>query len=189
MKNTVEDFWRLIDQFNVKQIVVLTEPHISDGDFLPTKQRRFTFGAMQVALSDFQEDNYFRTLNIELHYKRKCKKVRVMCASFGWMPQQVAPPNLQAIVNLWGTLKIAHEEDSITIVCHDGVTASGLFLAMGFVIDKIKLEQKVDAGLAVRTLRKARPAFVSSEIQFGLVHEAALNNFLSSFDTYGNFKR
>ncbi|XP_065344143.1 receptor-type tyrosine-protein phosphatase alpha-like [Cloeon dipterum] len=188
MKNTVEDFWRMIDQFNVKQIVVLNVPHISEAELIPTKQRRFTFGTIQIALTDSRDDNSYRTLNIELHCKGKCKKVRVMCASFGWMAQQVGPPNLQALISLWGTLKIAHEEDSITIVCHDGVTASGLFLAMGFVIEKIKLEQKVDAGLAVRILRKSRPAFVSSEIQFGLVYEAALN-FLNSFDTYGNFKR
>ncbi|XP_065344140.1 receptor-type tyrosine-protein phosphatase alpha-like [Cloeon dipterum] len=187
MKNTVADFWRLIDQFNVKQIVVLTEPHISDGDFLPTKQRRFAFGAIQVTLADAEDDNNIRTLDIELHSKGKCKKVRVMCASFGWMPQQAAPPILQPFIDLWGTLKTAHEKDSITIVCHDGVTASGLFLAMGFVIEKIKLEQKVDVGLAVRTLRKSRPSFVSSEIQFGLVYEAA-KQYLNSFDTYGNFK-
>ncbi|CAB3368676.1 Hypothetical predicted protein [Cloeon dipterum] len=187
MKNTVADFWRLIDQFNVKQIVVLTEPHITDGDFLPTKQRRFAFGAIQVTLADAEDANNIRTLNIELHSKGKCKKVRVMCASFGWMAQEAAPPNLQSFIDLWGTLKTAHEKDSITIVCHDGVTASGLFLAMGFVIEKIKLEQKVDAGLAVRTLRKARPAFVSSQIQFGLVYEAA-KQYLNSFDTYGNFK-
>ncbi|CAB3388960.1 Hypothetical predicted protein, partial [Cloeon dipterum] len=30
MKNTVEDFWRMIDQNNVKEIVVLNEPHVSE---------------------------------------------------------------------------------------------------------------------------------------------------------------
>ncbi|XP_065344142.1 receptor-type tyrosine-protein phosphatase alpha-like [Cloeon dipterum] len=187
MKNTVEDFWRMIDQFNVKQIVVLNEPHTSDAKFLPSKKRKFAFGDIKVTLADSQNNNNINTLDIKLLSKEECKKVRVMCASFGWMPQQAAPPNMEALINLWGSLKIAHEEDSITIVCHDGVTASGLFLAMGFVIEKIKLEQKVDAGLAVRTLRKSRPAFVSSDIQFAFLYEAALH-FLNSFDTYGNFK-
>ncbi|XP_065344141.1 receptor-type tyrosine-protein phosphatase alpha-like [Cloeon dipterum] len=187
MKNTVEDFWRMIDQLTAKQIVVLNEPHTSDAEYLPSKKRKFAFGDIKVTLADSQNNNNINTLDIKLLSKGKCKKVRVVCASFGWMPQQAAPPNLKDLIDLWGTLKIAHEEDCIPIVCHDGVTASGLFLAMGFVIEKIKLEQKVDAWLAVRTLRKSRPSFVSSQIQFGLVYEAA-KQYLNSFDNYGNFK-
>jgi hypothetical protein len=46
----------------------------------------------------------------------------------------------------------------------DGATASGLFLAMGFVLEKMKLEKVVDVSLAVRTLRQIRPSFINDMV-------------------------
>ncbi|CAB3387660.1 Hypothetical predicted protein, partial [Cloeon dipterum] len=148
MKNTVADFWRMIDQFNVKEIIVLNEPHISERGI--------------------------------------CKKVNVKRA-YDWKPGKVAPSSTDLLIELWDSLKKTNDKDVIAVVCHDGVTACGLFLGIGFVIEKIKLENKVDVGLAVRTLRKSRPAYLSSEMQYELVYETA-QNYLYSFDTYGNFK-
>ncbi|CAB3368658.1 Hypothetical predicted protein [Cloeon dipterum] len=186
MKNTVEDFWRMIDQNNVKEIVVLNEPHVSEGDFLPSKERRFTFGKLKIISDDFTEGKKFKTLNVQLKTRGISKSVSVKRA-YDWMPGKVTPPNSELLIELWDSLKKTNDKDVITVVCHDGVTASGLFLGIGFVIEKIKLENKVDVGLAVRTLRKSRPAFLSSEVQFGFLYEAA-RNYLSSFDTYRNFK-
>ncbi|XP_065346397.1 receptor-type tyrosine-protein phosphatase T-like [Cloeon dipterum] len=188
MKNTVEDFWRMIDQNNVKQIVVLNEPLISDseGEFLPSKERRFTFGKLKIILDDFTEEKKFKTLNVQLNTRGISKKVSVKMA-YDWRPGKVTPPNTELLIELWDSLKITNDKDVITVVCHDGVTACGLFLGIGFVIEKIKLENEVDVGLAVRTLRKSRPAFLSSEVQFGFLYEAA-KNYLCSFDTYRNFK-
>ncbi|CAB3368674.1 Hypothetical predicted protein [Cloeon dipterum] len=187
MENTLADFWRMIDQFNVKEIVVLNEPHITETQYLPTKQQKFVFGEIEVILDDDQEYHSVKTSDVTLKKKSVIKKLSVKCASFGWMPGDLSPPNMGSLIDLWDNLKTTGEKECIAIVCHDGVTASGLFLGMGFVIEKIKLEQKVDVGLAVRTLKKSRPAFVSSEIQFGLLYEAA-KHYLCSFDTYGNFK-
>ncbi|XP_065344235.1 receptor-type tyrosine-protein phosphatase T-like [Cloeon dipterum] len=186
MKNTVEDFWRMIDQNNVKEIVVLNEPHISEGEYLPSKERRFTFGKLRIILNDFEDGKKFKTLNVQLNTRGIRKNVSVKMA-YDWKPGKVTPPNTELLIELWDSLKMTNDKDVITVVCHDGVTACGLFLGIGFVIEKIKLENKVDVGLAVRTLRKSRPAFLSSEIQFGFLYEAA-KHYLSSFATYGNFK-
>ncbi|XP_065345291.1 receptor-type tyrosine-protein phosphatase kappa-like [Cloeon dipterum] len=186
MKNTVEDFWRMIDQFKVKEIVVLNEPHISEGGFLPSKERRFIFGEIEVILDDFNDGKKFKTMNVQLNTRGICKNVSVKWA-YDWKPGKVTPPNTELLIELWDSLKMTNDKDVIAVVCHDGVTACGLFLGIGFVIEKIKLENKVDVGLAVRTLRKSRPAFLSSEMQYELVYETA-QNYLVSFDTYGNFK-
>ncbi|CAB3368657.1 Hypothetical predicted protein [Cloeon dipterum] len=185
MKNTVADFWRMIDQFNVKEIIVLNEPHISEGEFLPSKERRFIFGEIEVILDIFNDGKNFKTMNIQLETRGICKKVNVKRA-YDWKPGKVAPSSTDLLIELWDSLKMTNDKDVIAVVCHDGVTACGLFLGIGFVIEKIKLENKVDVGLAVRTLRKSRPAYLSSEMQYELVYETA-QNYLYSFDTYGNF--
>ncbi|XP_065346472.1 receptor-type tyrosine-protein phosphatase kappa-like [Cloeon dipterum] len=187
MKNTVWDFWRMIDQFNVKQIIILNESHHSYGDFLPTKQRKLDFDEIEVILDDIDDGKLLKTYEITLDTRGICKKVCVKYASLGWKSEADAPPNLESVIELWEDLKISGGKDIVTIACHDGVTASGLFLAIGFVIEKIKMEQKVDVGLAVRTLRKAKPVFISSGMQFGLLYKAA-KFYLSAFETYKNFK-
>ena len=48
----------------------------------------------------------------------------------------------------------------------DGVSASGLFLGIGFVLEKIKLEQQVDVALATRILRHARPRFIFNQVRY-----------------------
>ncbi|CAB3381162.1 Hypothetical predicted protein [Cloeon dipterum] len=67
MKNTVWDFWRMIDQFNVKQIIVLNESHYSNGNFLPTKKRKLDFDGIGVALDSIDEAKLAKTYEITLN--------------------------------------------------------------------------------------------------------------------------
>lgn len=46
----------------------------------------------------------------------------------------------------------------------DGATACGLFVAMVFSIEKLKLEQECDVPLAIRTIRKHRKEFVRNQV-------------------------
>ncbi|XP_065346468.1 receptor-type tyrosine-protein phosphatase gamma-like [Cloeon dipterum] len=67
MKNTVWDFWRMIDQFNVKQIIVLNDSHYSYGDFLPTKKRKLDFDEIQVVLDSTDEEKHVKSHEITLN--------------------------------------------------------------------------------------------------------------------------
>lgn len=46
----------------------------------------------------------------------------------------------------------------------DGATACGVFVALSFVIEKIKLEQICDVCLAVRTVRHNRKQFTTNVV-------------------------
>lgn len=50
----------------------------------------------------------------------------------------------------------------------DGVKASGLYLALSFMIEQMKLEQECDVCLAVRSLRHSRKQFVTTEVNHNL---------------------
>jgi Protein-tyrosine phosphatase len=52
----------------------------------------------------------------------------------------------------------------------DGVTACGLFLATGLVLEKMKAEQQVDVTLAVRAVRKSRPTFITNLVHISMFH-------------------
>lgn len=53
--------------------------------------------------------------------------------------------------------------------CSNGATACGLFIAVSFVIEKMKLEQQCDVCLAVRTVRHNRKQFVTDKVSLTLL--------------------
>ncbi|XP_059481280.1 uncharacterized protein LOC132200097 isoform X2 [Neocloeon triangulifer] len=187
MENTVAHFWRMIHQYNVEQIIILNEPHISDGVFLPTVDRKFVFGDLEVVFDRTQEDDNFQINTIKTFGAHGSSKVVSVISLFGWDAQECVAPKVNLLINLWAELKTSKRGELTAVVCSDGVTACGLFLGIGFVIEKIKLEQQVDVALAVRTLRKSRPLFILNQLQFEALYNAAYM-YLLSFDTYGNFK-
>lgn len=69
----------------------------------------------------------------------------------------------------------------------DGTNACGLFVAMCFIIDKIKMEQVCDVCLAVNTVRHSRKEFVRKAEQFAFLYTCALE-YVGQFEMYSNFK-
>lgn len=47
----------------------------------------------------------------------------------------------------------------------DGATASGVYVALSFLIEQMKLEHECDVCLAVRTIRHNRKQFVTDEVR------------------------
>lgn len=67
----------------------------------------------------------------------------------------------------------------MSLIYSDGATASGLYLALTFVIDKMKLEQECDVCQAVRSIRHFRNQFVRNcvSIQIDLaIDEISVHN-------------
>ena len=49
-------------------------------------------------------------------------------------------------------------------IARDGASRSGVFIAVNYIIEKLKLEQEIDIFNAVRHIQKNRPQFVSSKV-------------------------
>lgn len=53
-------------------------------------------------------------------------------------------------------------------VFSNGATASGLYVALSFIIEKMKLEQEFDPYLALRIVRRNRQQFVTHTVSYQL---------------------
>ncbi|KAJ8980148.1 hypothetical protein NQ317_014642, partial [Molorchus minor] len=74
----------------------------------------------------------------------------------------------------------------ILVIISDGATASGLYIAMSFIIEKMKLEHECDVCLAVRTIRHKRKEFVRNREQFEFLYRASVT-YINGFQSYSNF--
>ncbi|XP_059471280.1 uncharacterized protein LOC132194171 isoform X2 [Neocloeon triangulifer] len=183
-QSTIVDFWQMIDQYKVEHVIVLNEFQPNENDFLPLVEgRRLCAGDIQVILKKTFQLKRCTILDIE-NSKGNCLKA--VCFA-GWPTQNSMVADVESLVELWEQTEIASLEKSSVLVCNDGVTACGFFAALGFVLEKIKLEQRVDVVMAVRCIRNVRPGFITGIVQFEMLYKGALS-YLEKFETYGNFK-
>lgn len=76
---------------------------------------------------------------------------------------------------------------AIVVHCRDGVMHSGLFVAIGCIIERLKDEQEVEIFQTVRKLRDRRPSIIKDFDQYKFCYEMVLA-YLTEFSIYSNFK-
>ncbi|CAC5421817.1 PTPRK [Mytilus coruscus] len=79
-----------------------------------------------------------------------------------------APPSpeymldlLQRVQNCWETEKVP-----ITVVCSDGCSKSGLFVALRLVLEKMQKDEEIDIFQVVREIQTRRPEFLAEFDQY-----------------------
>lgn len=91
-----------------------------------------------------------------------------------------------SLVTLWQSAqKILKEDSPIVVVCHDGVTGCGLYLALNFLLERMIIEKECDVCFAVRAIRKSRPDFITSLEHMEYLYDAIIT-YLKYFETYAN---
>ncbi|CAG2065038.1 unnamed protein product, partial [Timema podura] len=82
----------------------------------------------------------------------------------GWQANCDLPPNVNTLLQLWQEVERLYSGKwPILVTCLDGTKSCGLFLAVAFLVEKIKLEQQCDVCHAVRTIRQNREQFITTE--------------------------
>ncbi|XP_059483040.1 receptor-type tyrosine-protein phosphatase C-like isoform X2 [Neocloeon triangulifer] len=188
LSNTVEHFWRTVQQHKVGQIIVLNEFGPMEGQYLPEGDEALNLGDdLNISLQNEIELKYGLSKTIVISENGKSPVITNVLCTRNWAVGQLCGIGASSLVELWEETERSRGSGVSVVVCHDGVTSSGLFLGVGFVLEKIKLEQQVDVALALRTLRHSRPNFISTVEQYQFLFKSAIT-YLQSFETYGNFQ-
>nr|XP_022908500.1 receptor-type tyrosine-protein phosphatase F-like [Onthophagus taurus] len=195
LKNTVGDFWRLILEQELTMIVCLNELCLNDdisAVFFPTKPNE-TLTPVPFLNINFVSVNdtdilHIYTLNlVNLKNKGTPQKITLIHLK-KWTYQQVCPDSPTLLVSLFEEMnRYGKQADQILISCYDGVRSCGLYTALCFLIDKMKLEQICDVCLAVRTVRYSRKEFVRELEQFRFLYLCGLE-YVKRFEMYSNFR-
>eukprot|EP00731_Ephydatia_muelleri_P036044 Em0195g3a len=93
---------------------------------------------------------------------------------------------LPTIISSTG-LKIPGPVHRISVAQCDGIGRTGTFCAAYSMMDRVKVEQVVDAFQTIKSMRIQRAGLLDSLAQYIFLHSALLE-FLSTFDAYQNFK-
>ncbi|XP_044263458.1 receptor-type tyrosine-protein phosphatase S-like isoform X2 [Tribolium madens] len=192
LPNTVGDFWRLVHDKDISVIISLNEIDLNytTCHFWPTEQNK------QLKPVDFLTLKHAKTLicdtyditTVHMHAKNNTDHKVIEIVSFkNWPAINSCPDKIESFLAFWEeSYAISRQSDQVIVTCFDGALASGLYVSMSFILEKIKLEQVCDVCQAVRIVRHNRKQFVEKEEQFVFLYKAAMA-YVGEFELYSNF--
>ncbi|RZC38749.1 receptor-type tyrosine-protein phosphatase F-like [Asbolus verrucosus] len=193
MPNTLGDFWRLVSEKEVSVIMSLNEINLnnkSSCNFWPSEADPQMVPVDFITLqhiNTFSLANYdLVTLHMFVDTKETYKVIEIISMK-NWPAKTNCPKRIEDFLTFWEeSYATSRKSNPVVVTCYDGAKASGLYMAMDFIIEKMKLEQSCDACQAVRTIRHNRSQFVRNEEQFTFLYQAAVA-YINGFQSYANF--
>lgn len=193
LPSTFTDFWRMVAEYRVELIVALQPPDPNDttccsivpfNEFKPVPY--ITIRSKE--LVDFEFYTSQKLILVDNSEKPATELQVTILSSTEWQAgRNVDPPTTMMLVTLWqASEKIPRGDGPTVVLCHDGVTGCGLYLALSFLLERMAVERECDVCLAIRAVRRSRHDFVKSLKHMEYLYDAAIT-YLQYFETYANF--
>ncbi|XP_071953150.1 uncharacterized protein [Antedon mediterranea] len=193
LENTIEDFWRMVVDYNSRAIVVLTDMVNRDrtvAEFWPDLNLQFSFKYLTV--SSLTSEKLSRHINIhsfDITKNDEKKSLEVKIFEFlGWPANSFTPKStadflqLVTVVNNWQS---EIEDPTMVVMCLDGLGRTGVFCATMSSLRRLLEEQTVDILQSVKLLRNNRLGMVQTLSQYEFIYKTILEHLLA-FEVYDN---
>ncbi|KAG5888658.1 hypothetical protein JTB14_014851 [Gonioctena quinquepunctata] len=182
MPNTLAEFWRMVLEKLSTVIVSLNTLNLNDKTvckFWPEKDQ-------QMNPVDYITIQHIKTQRLDCY---KVITVQVQDTSTrvdtfpvhivemdNWNSDELTPKKIEEFLFFIDASDvISRNSQQVIVTCYDGATASGLYLAMIFLIEKMKLEKECDVCSAVRSIRHSRGQFVTTKEQYEFLYRASVS--------------
>ncbi|XP_068677380.1 receptor-type tyrosine-protein phosphatase T-like isoform X2 [Montipora foliosa] len=192
LDNTIEDFWKMIWDYDVGTIVTLNEPK-ERGQIYPVywaSEGSTTFGEFTIETTSYEVFQDFSERELTVKRKKDPNTVRQIhqYQVTGW-PDKGVPKNAHCIIDLINMVERSQRKSSnapLVVQCSDGVGRSGTFCAILSIIERLKSEQVIDVFQSVKVIRVNRPKAVNYKAQYVFCYNI-VQRYLDSFNDYSNF--
>ncbi|VDI50988.1 Hypothetical predicted protein [Mytilus galloprovincialis] len=96
-------------------------------------------------------------------------------------------PSTRIILDLLKSVVICSKSQNgpITVVCRDGCTKSGLFVALYLILDKMNIDEEIDIFQVVRNIQTRRPEFLKMCDQYEYCYRC-IKEYLEGESLYAN---
>ncbi|XP_076464798.1 uncharacterized protein LOC143296653 [Babylonia areolata] len=184
--NTQDDFWRMVWQEGVTDIVMLT--NLKEGnrskchEYWPAKGESLSTGHMEVTGLEEEERAHFviRIFSVgktQSEEKRQVKQYHYV----KWMDHHV--PTTTPLVDFWRYIRARAPRTStappLVVHCSAGVGRTGTYIALDILMDQSEGEEEISVYGTVSNLRNYRCYMVQNKDQYQFLHEAVLEAYMS----------
>ncbi|XP_063053903.1 receptor-type tyrosine-protein phosphatase eta-like [Engraulis encrasicolus] len=186
---TVNDFWRMVWEKNVRTIVMLTrcneQGRVKCEQYWPPESKHYNNIIVTTTSEIALDDWTLRDFDIKNVKTAETRAVRQFHYT-AW-PDHGVPETTELLINFRHLVREHMDQHSLhspTIVhCSAGVGRTGTFIAIDRVIFQIERESKVDVFGIVYEMRMHRPLMVQTEDQYVFLNQCALDIIKSRLGT------
>ncbi|KAL3879813.1 hypothetical protein ACJMK2_032095 [Sinanodonta woodiana] len=182
-KDNINDFWRMMWQYGVEKIVMLTE--LVEGGkhkcelYWPEEERHASrFGSVTVKLIDTDSfpDYVIRTLEMSVNTQS------TQLTHFHYMawPDKGVPETASSIIQFWNKVNKVPTKQAIVVHCSAGIGQTGTYIALDYLVSQGKVEGHVNVSACVSNLRRQRVNMVQTKKQYCFLHETLAEALLFS---------
>ncbi|XP_059483212.1 uncharacterized protein LOC132201235 [Neocloeon triangulifer] len=184
--------WGFVLQHKIQQIVILNEEIVDQDNFLPTKNNPIEFANVDFHLLSEDDSDHMKYLCVKISdssvakYAMPTKYINMVILK-GWKDVH-ALPLPSDLISFWENSEKQRKGPWQTLlICKDGATFCGFYLAIGYLVEKIRMEQLVDVEWAIRKLHQQNINFYLQKKNYRYLLDAALY-YLMCHSNYANFK-
>ncbi|XP_071180902.1 receptor-type tyrosine-protein phosphatase mu-like [Mytilus edulis] len=182
---TVIDFWTLMYDHS-SRIVVLLDPGNEDAPLWLDKKEMLQFDDFRITK---ETENAQEEIQLTLYHTKNKEQISIYVFTAADWTISSAPPSpdymldlLQRVEKCWEIQRVP-----ITVVCSDGCSKSGLFVALKLVLEKMQIDEEIDIFQVVRELQKRRPEFLVDVDQYEYCYRC-IRVLLEEESLYANVK-
>ncbi|KAL4617845.1 receptor-type tyrosine-protein phosphatase H [Arapaima gigas] len=184
LRSTVNDFWRMIWEQNVKAVVMVT--NCTEGgrakceQYWPLDYTPCTYGELGVLVTSEQKYKNWIVREFKVTNKMTSGARTVKHFHFTAWPDHGVPDSTSALIEYRGLVR-HHIESSFslgpTVVhCSAGVGRTGTFIALDVALQELRMEKAVSPVAIVHKMRLHRPLMVQTESQYIFLHQCILDS-------------
>lgn len=186
---TAVDFWSLIIDHYSTTIILLDADSTEVDEWFPIDSYERDYGQFSVILNNYKRI----TENVQSYDFRVTERTfsnEVNGKAFtltSWIGNKLPPSceDILKIVERVDSWVESGEQELITVLCPDGVTASGLFCVVRDVINDLKVCEEIDIFQTVRKVKVRRKECISKFEQYRYCYEV-VNEYLKSDSLYAD---
>ncbi|VDI43613.1 Hypothetical predicted protein, partial [Mytilus galloprovincialis] len=183
LEKTVVDFWTMVYDHQSNIVVLLDQLNVNAPLWLEQHELlEFSqFSIVQENVSNPDE------LQLTLRHENQCeRKITVFTPneSIG-TSDNMLPSNI--ILDLLKNVNDCWEENKgpITVICSDGCSKSGVFVALRLILEKLAIDDEIDVFQVVRTIQVRRPEFLMNFDQYEYCYKC-IKDHLENESLYAN---
>uniref|UniRef100_A0A0C9RSG0 protein-tyrosine-phosphatase n=1 Tax=Fopius arisanus TaxID=64838 RepID=A0A0C9RSG0_9HYME len=173
-EETTYDFWRMVNQYDVKLIVMLTQLVEKNKEkchqYFPTMKETFTYENMSIrCTTEFDYRTYTqRTLVLQ----KENEKRTIIHLHFKDWPDHDVPEDFDPMINFCQIIRryITSTPGLAVVHCSAGIGRTGTLIAIDILLQHIKENRKLDVFGTVYRLRHHRINMVQRESQYAYIY-------------------
>jgi len=181
LQETIDDFWRLLIEFNSNIIVMLTKCNEIGREkcqqYWPNEHSMRTTFYIVEPVTEYNMSTYilreFKVTDTRDGQSRTIRQFHYI----DW-PEQGIPKTADSFIDFITQVHKTKEQfgqiGPITVHCSAGVGRTAVFICLSIVLERLQNEEVIDLFETVRTLRAQRPGMIQSEDQYQFCYKAAL---------------